>query len=202
MRLKASLLVIIALLFHFGVSAQYYDDIYDVRPHVKNATENDGIIYGEFIQRLGFSSGGYKQHIKLLNLEDSLIYIVIVKKTYKSARRNKFHVSLPPGKYAIIEYFWIQSKWYGGMLHREHIYKNGTMSDVVKKLTSGEAKKLNLEWYTFSVESKKANYVGIWNFKDTRPVFINEKEITDTQMKYKHFMHGLDLNQAAVSIPN
>ena len=49
-----------------------------------------GIIYGLFIQRLGFSSGGFPQDIRIINLDTKEIFSFRVKPTFKSAKENIF----------------------------------------------------------------------------------------------------------------
>ncbi len=82
------------------------------------------VIYGNFIQRLGFSSGGFSQDIRLLNLNTNEIVALRVKPTFKSAKENPFCYNIDPGEYAIDNYYWTQSKWYGGTMNTEPILKN------------------------------------------------------------------------------
>lgn len=54
-------------------------------PRVKKSVThaiNDAIIYGNFIQRLGFTSGGFPQDIRLENVDTKEIYRFRVKPTF------------------------------------------------------------------------------------------------------------------------
>ena len=64
-----------------------------------------GIIYGLFIQRLGFSSGGFPQNIRIVKLHTKEIFSFRVKPTFKSAKENIFSFHVPSGDYAIIQYW-------------------------------------------------------------------------------------------------
>lgn len=50
--------------------------------HLDDVASNDGIprgkaiIYGNFIQRLGFSSGGFPQDIRLINTETKEVFFI------------------------------------------------------------------------------------------------------------------------------
>ena len=63
-----------------GQNASTLNEIYrdDIVP------AEGAIIYGNFIQRLGFSSGGFPQDIKLINLETNEIFsqFLSLKKTF------------------------------------------------------------------------------------------------------------------------
>lgn len=87
--------------------------------HTEALQPGSAAIYGNFIQRLGFSSGGYAQEIYLRNITTDKIYSMRVKATMKSAKENVFCFHLPPGEYELRQYYWTQSKWYGGMVHLE-----------------------------------------------------------------------------------
>lgn len=82
------------------------------------------IIYGLFIQRLGFTSGGFPQEIRVLNIVKNKIYTFNVKKTMSSSRENVFCYYIKPSIYKIISYSWTKSKWHGGEIHEEPIFKN------------------------------------------------------------------------------
>ena len=65
----------------------------------------ESIIYGNFIQRLGFSSGGFPQDIRIVNIESNEIYAFRVKPAYKSAKENTFCSHIKPGKYYLLNYW-------------------------------------------------------------------------------------------------
>ena len=71
--------------------------------------------YGDFIQRLKkFKSGGYPQDIRIINIETNEVFIFRVKSTFKTSKENPFCYLIEPGTYAILNYWWTESKWYGG----------------------------------------------------------------------------------------
>lgn len=72
--------------------------------------EGKSIIYGNFVQRLGFSSGGFPQEIRLINRDTKEVVSFRVKSTFKSAKENTFIYFIEPGNYAILNYCWTQSK--------------------------------------------------------------------------------------------
>jgi hypothetical protein len=159
-----------------------------------------GIIYGLFIQRLGFSSGGFPQDIRIVNINTREIFSFRVKPTFKSAKENIFSFHIPPGDYAIIQYWWTQSKWYGGKMFTEPIFKNYAFSEIEAKLKSSEIKEEELEHFKFSIQPNTLNYVGSWHFDKEQVSFSHDKvnidkKVTKTQTK-------LNFGNAAISIPN
>ncbi|SKB96112.1 hypothetical protein SAMN05660841_03313 [Sphingobacterium nematocida] len=55
----------------------------------KDAVANgQAIIYGNFIQRLGFASGGFAQDIRLINIDTKEVFAFRVKPTFKSSKEN------------------------------------------------------------------------------------------------------------------
>ena len=173
---------------------------------LKEVSSNDtvlsgqGIIYGLFIQRLGFSSGGFPQDIRIVNIDTKEIFSFRVKPTFKSAKENIFSFHIPAGNYAITQYLWTQSKWYGGKMFTEPIFKNYAFNEIETKLKSGEIKEGELEHYRFSIQPNTLNYVGTWHFDKEQVSFsdnkINfDKIVTKTQTK-------LNFASATISIPN
>ncbi len=159
-----------------------------------------GIIYGVFIQRLGFSSGGFPQDIRIVNLETKQIFSFRVKPTFKSAKENMFSYHIPSGDYAIIQYLWTQSKWYGGKMYTEPIFKNYAFSEIEAKLKSGKIKEEELEHFKFSIQPSTLNFVGSWHFDKEQVSFSDDKanidkNVTKTQTK-------LNFGSATISIPN
>src|SRR5690606_6049788 len=120
-----------------------------------------GIIYGNFIQRLGFSSGGFPQDIRLINLDTKEVLTFRVKPTFKSSKENTFVYYIKPGNYAILNYWWTQSKWYGGKMFTEPIFKNIDATDNFEnKISSGQINIDNLDQFTFSISENSLNYLG------------------------------------------
>ncbi len=153
------------------------------------------IIYGLFVQRLGFSSGGFPQEIRIIKLDTKEMFSLRVKATFTSAKENIFSFHIPPGEYAILYYWWTESKWYGGKTFTEPVYKLYVASEVDGKLKSGEITLKDLENFKFSVQPNTLNYVGTWNFDKERVKFEDDKMNLDEKLKsdYKklHFDNAI-----------
>ena len=158
-----------------------------------------GIIYGLFIQRLGFSSGGFPQDIQLINFDTEEIFSFRVKPTFKSAKENIFSYHIPAGHYAILNYFWTQSKWYGGKIFTEPIFKGLAFSDVEPKIQAEQLKEDELEQYKFSIQPNTINYIGTWHFDKEIVSFSDDKINLDKKVKKK--LAKLNLDDAVLSIP-
>ena len=157
--------------------------------------------YGNFIQRLGFSSGGFPQDIRLINTETKEIFTFRVKPTYKSAKENTFCYILKPGKYAIYNYWWTQSKWYGGKTFTEPIFKNiDNTNNLQAKINSGEIKDKDLLQYTFTVGENSINYLGTWHFDKGLVSFTDDKQNFDIKIAGR--FKKLDLSKAETVLPN
>ena len=159
-----------------------------------------GIIYGLFIQRLGFSSGGFPQDIRIINLDTKEIFSFRVKLTFKSAKENIFSYHIPSGNYAILQYLWTQSKWYGGKMFTEPIFKNYAFSKIEAKLKSGDLKEEELGHFKFSIQPMSLNYIGTWHFDKETVSFSEEKFDLDKQLNLKYTK--LDFKNAKTLIPN
>lgn len=135
-----------------------------------------GIMYGMFIQRLAFSSGGFPQDIIILNTDTKKYYKFPVKPTFKSAKNNLFCNYIAPGNYTILSYNYTQSKWYGGMMYSEPVSA-----------------------YRFTIEPGKIHYLGTWNFSEKVPAFTNNKDSVTTvvQKKFKK----IDFSAALITVP-
>ncbi|GAA3955930.1 energy transducer TonB [Hymenobacter algoricola] len=147
-----------------------------------------GVLYGSCVQRLGFSSGGFGQYARLVNLTTRQAFRINVKPAFRSRRENRFCVALPPGRYALHYYQYTASKWYGGEMHTEPL----------RKARSGPA--LADTRYLFTVLPGQVSYVGTWNFSQPgQPAFTNVKGQldADAQPVYKH----LKLAEAATALP-
>jgi TonB family protein len=102
-----------------------------------------GLVYGSCIQRLGFSSGGLLQDVRLVNLDTRKVVRVVVKPAMKSRKENEFCVALPAGWYALQQYY----------------YSYGAES-----LRKGPTGPLTATRYIFAVQAGQLNYVGTWDF--------------------------------------
>ena len=159
-----------------------------------------GIIYGVFVQRLGFSSGGFPQDIRLINLDTKEIFSFRVKPTFKSAKENTFYYHIPSGNYSVLHYWWTQSKWYGGKMYTEPIFKHFAFSDIDSKLKSGELKRKELEQYKFSIQPNSLTYLGTWHFEKEIVSFSDNKIDLDEKLKDK--FSRLDFKNVIITIPN
>lgn len=153
------------------------------QPSKKSKSE----IKGKFIQRLGFTSGGFTQNIFLADLETGKIYVMGVKKLFTSAKENKFHKKLPPGEYAIVAYYYWEGKWYGGDLFAEFALKKtedfGRLTKRLLRLLSSPPKRgsklkkpeiecLKKYFYKFTLPADTVLDVGTWDFSEHHvPVF-------------------------------
>lgn len=163
--------------------------------------EGKAIMYGLFIQRLGFTSGGFPQEIRILNMETEKIYSFQVKPTMKSSRENIFCYTIPPGRYLLLHYFWTQSKWYGGQMHIEPIYKNidAGSKEFEIRFKKGLINEDELEFYTFSIVPNIINYMGTWDFQTGLVTFNNQKDNLDKRIKDKY--KKIDFSQAWMALP-
>lgn len=159
------------------------------------------IIYGNFIQRLGFSSGGFPQDIRIINLDTKEVLTFRVKPTFKSAKENTFIYFIKPGNYAVLNYWWTQSKWYGGKMFTEPIFKGiDATDDFEKKIKSGQANQNELVQFTFAITENSLNYLGTWHFDKGLVSFTDDKIHFDNLVKSKS--KKLDFSAAKTVLPN
>ena len=150
-----------------------------------------GLVYGNCIQRLGFSSGGLSQHVRLVNLTTGKTLLLEVKPMLRSRRENPFCYVVPPGRYALYKYEFAESKWYGAELHQESLRKP-------QAAQSGGS--LQASRYLFTVQPGKVHYVGTWHLEqENAPAFIDDKAALDVQLTpvFKH----LNFTEAVTAIP-
>jgi hypothetical protein len=158
------------------------------------------MIYGVFVQRLGFSSGGFAQFVQLYNLDSQKYYRLQVKEPFTSAKENFFCAELPIGKYEIRSYNYVRSKWYGGMIYEEPIFKNFDASDTLNSNSLKDSTKaLSLERFTFVVTDVAPYYVGLWDFNSGLVKFSSNKE--DADEKLKRLIHISDGSNAISILP-
>jgi TonB family protein len=121
-----------------------------------------GLIYGSCVQRLGFSSGGVGQYVRLRNLNTDKVFRILVKPMMRSRAENEFCVALPPGHYALQQY--------------EYSYG-------IESLRKASRGAITDTRYSFVVQPGKLHYVGTWNFSTPQqPRFTDEKATLDTQL--------------------
>ncbi len=155
-----------------------------VWPVVKNEALQPGksAIYGTFIQRLGFSSGGNPQDIILRHDSSGRIYTMRVKGTFKSAKENFFCFHLPSGKYTLLQYYWTKSKWYGGLVLLEPIAKNVNFDEAKQLSDKGELSEERLQRYTFILLPNTLHYMGTWHFETATVSFTDDKQQLDEKV--------------------
>lgn len=149
--------------------------------------KGQAIIYGNFIQRFAFSSGGFPQDIQLLDLDKNELLYFRVKPTFKSAKENTFFYFILPGRYAIVKYEYTQSQWYGGMMYTEPIYKGIDASLYMKDKEA--AKRVDVsqfEQFAFTVEADQLTYLGAWNFDTGLVSFTDDREAFNLTLKKKY----------------
>lgn len=158
------------------------------------------IIYGNFIQRLGFNSGGFPQDIRLINIDTKEVMAFRVKPTFKSAKENTFIYFIEPGNYAVLNYWWTQSKWYGGKMFTEPIFKDlDATDDLEQKSKSGKIKTEELKQFTFTIADNSLNYLGTWHFDKELVSFTDDKTQFDNVIKTKY--KKLDFSTAKINLP-
>ncbi|EIA08962.1 hypothetical protein [Flavobacterium frigoris] len=195
--------ITITTIFAFLTMFAYGQNMSNLKELGNNETIPTGqaVIYGNFIQRLGFSSGGFPQDIKIINIETKELYTFRVKPTFKSAKENTFCYTLKPGTYAISNYLWTQSKWYGAKMVTEPVFKNIDATDQIEnKINTGKLKEIDFVPFTFTVTENTLNYLGTWHFDTGLVKFTNDKQVFDIKIidKYKK----LDLATAKIVLPN
>ncbi|MDQ2772609.1 MAG: energy transducer TonB [Bacteroidota bacterium] len=151
----------------------------------------EGIVYGSCIQRLGFESGGLGQYVRLVNLSTGKPVTLEVKPPMRSRKQHTFCYALPPGRYALYQYEYSVSKWYGAEIHDENLRKPARAAATTS---------LNGTRFRFTVAPGKLHYLGTWNLeKENAPVFHNDKAALDAQLT--PLFKILDFTQALVAVP-
>ncbi|QMU30760.1 hypothetical protein [Adhaeribacter radiodurans] len=198
MKLKSYFLLVVLVCIFFVTKGQNIKSLEAVSKQDANP-ENQAIIYGSFVQRLGFSSGGFAQDIRIMNVETKEIFSFRVKPIFKSAKENAFCFYIKPGSYKILNYWWTESKWYGGKMFTEYIFKGIESSKVADKLKKGEIQVNNLEQYSFRVTDSSVHYLGTWHFDKELVSFSNNKEQLDITIQTEY--QKINWVQAKPEIP-
>lgn len=198
--MKNLLITITLLLVTFSAVAQ-------PGRRLEKAGENDAIpagqavFYGEFVQRLKkMKSGGYPQDVRLINVETNEVLIFRVKSTFKTSKENAFCYLIEPGTYAILNYWYTESKWYGGKSYMEPIYKgDDSILETERKIKNKELRPDELVLFKFTIKPNTLHYVGTWHFEQSPVFFTNEKDKTDEEMKDRY--KKLEFSEARVGMP-
>ncbi len=197
--MKYIFLILLTFIIH-GIIGQNIESLEKVSKDSKLKNEQS-IIYGDFIQRLDFSSGGFPQDIYVKNIETNKSYKYRVKPTYKSRKDNTFCFYIPEGTYFIYSYFWTQSKWYGGIWNGEPIFKgiDATKYDEKDEIAEEYLVKSDSLRFKFTVRKSSINYLGTWHFDSGLVTFSNDKKTFDLEIKSMY--KKLNFKEAIISLP-
>lgn len=193
--------LILTFLFFYSIFiyGQDMEVLYEVNEK-DTIHSGQSIIYGNFIQRLGVSGGGYPQDIRIINIESGDVFSFRAKSTSKSSKENPFCFFIEPGTYAILNYWWTKRTWYGGQMHTEPIYKGiDSTDDLEEKINSGNIKETDLIRFIFEVEENTINYVGTWHFDTGMIYFSDDKAQLDKKIKNNY--KKLDFTSARTGLP-
>ena len=151
---------------------------------------SQGVIYGSCLQRMGFSSGGIAQLVRLVNLSTGQVFRIGVKPTMRSRRENTFCYALPAGRYALSTY--------------EFNHSNVLLDFRAERLlkpSAGQAPGVAASRYVFTVVPGQLHYVGTWNFaNENEPIFLDEKALLDATLQADY--PAARLAEARVAIPH
>ncbi|UKT65920.1 hypothetical protein [Pedobacter mucosus] len=197
MKYLTSIALILVTLFSYGQNFKTLE----VFRNNDTIPSGKAIFYGSFIQRLGFTSGGFPQDIRLINTDTKEVFTFRVKPAYKSTKENNFFYVIKPGNYAILHYWWTQSKWYGSKFFTEPIFKGiDSKDDLIAKLKSGKIKESDLIRYSFTITENSLNYLGTWHFDSGLVSFTNDKKDMDNKVMEKY--RNINLSTATINLPN
>jgi len=158
------------------------------------------MIYGIFVQRLGFKSGGLPQFVKIYNIDQNKEYRLKVKDAFTSRKNTLFCAELPLGNYELRSYIYEKSKWYGGIIYEEQLYKNVDCSDSVKYKAAVDSIGLSsFKRFTFTISEVLAYYAGQWDFGTGIVSFLSDKPTADE--KLKRLIHLSDGSNATSILP-
>lgn len=196
---RSTVLSVFLISIIFFANGQETTELKEVKKNDK-MTSGQAIIYGSFIQRLSTNSIGFPQDIRIVNITTTEVFSFRVKPTFKMTKENTFCYFLEPGTYMILDYWWTDSKWYGGNGMIEPVYKGIDATDSLReKIDSNRISQRDLKRFVFTIESNTLNYVGTWHFDTGMVYFTNDKAQLDEKLKNKY--KKLDFNKAETIIP-
>lgn len=149
-------------------------------------TQNEAAIYGVFVQRLGFSSGGTPQTLFIRNIETKEVVRVTVKPTWASKQKNSFSAKMKPGTYELTHYHFPE----GYTQNWKNIYSCSTREECIKineRIKNNDT--TDLVRYKFTVESNKINCIGVLDFSQAIPVFRNNEDEIASILKEDNVQH-------------
>lgn len=158
------------------------------------------IIYGTFIQRLAFSSGGFPQHVAIFNADTNETFYLEIKGENSAKKQNDFLFYIKPGFYVILNYGWIKGKLFRTEYHYEPIYKGISSKDIMTRIRNGEVREEDVKPYGFNVSESSLVYIGKWNFSTEVVDLKNEKLELDSRLSLEYKL--LDFEKAKINIPD
>lgn len=209
MRLKFIITTLFTLFITWGYAQERVKDLRPVSNNetsikIKNRLKNEAIVYGNFISRKGLTTSEGTESITFKNIETGLYYSMIVKPVLKTKNTNAFLFYIPPGKYEIINYVYVQDKmivideWTYEPVLKGLDYSNPKDVAILEKGVTKDAYKR----FTFKIEEGVVNYVGNWDFNSGFIAFKADenKVVFDKKMKNK-VNKKIDYSSASTNIP-
>jgi len=149
-----------------------------------------GVLYGTCLQRMGLSSGGIAQYVRLVNLSTGQVFRLNVKPTLRSRRENPFCYALPAGRYALSQYEFNHSSVLLDF-RAERLLRPRPVPGPNVAATR----------YLFTLAAGQLHYVGTWNFaNENEPIFLDEKSLLDPVLQADYPAAGLA--GARVALPH
>ncbi|NRF37550.1 hypothetical protein [Pedobacter foliorum] len=178
MKFKLTLLLVCLCYFAKAQKTIRLDDV-DQKDTIN--TER-AVIYGTFVQRLNaMTSGGLNQEIYLRDTATQELYVFRAKPLFKSAKQHNFIFFIKPGTYAIVEYMYQKSTWYGFKQFEQQIRKpEGSL-------------------YLFTLAPGSINELGTWHFEKEKVSFENTAEAVNEKLKQTY--QKLDFTKTVQNIP-
>ena len=174
-------LILLLLGFCYVAKAQQAIRLDDVDQKDTIAAQR-AVIYGTFVQRLNaMTSGGLNQELYLRDTATKELYVFRAKPLFKSAKQNNFIFSIKPGTYAIVEYMYQKSTWYGFKEFKQQIRK-------------GEGSP-----YLFTITPGSLNELGTWHFEKENVSFESAAE--EVKDKLKQTYQKMDFAKSVQNIP-
>ncbi len=185
------------MVIHFAKS-QSIQRLEEVLPE-DTLREGQGIIYGKFLQRIGFSGLGFPQDIQIECLETRKKFSFRVKDAFKIKKSRAFLYHVPVGNYKILNYCWTQSKLLGSVVYTEPIYKGCNAFEIYKSSKAGDFFKKQLQHFTFFVSGGTLNYLGTWRFDQSIVSFEEDREGLENRLSGRY--RRLNFIAARVALP-
>lgn len=193
-----TMLISILLLLSQSLFSQDYKPLERISAH-QTIPEGQAIIYGSFIQRLGFSSGGFQQEMQLINIDTEERYTMTVKAAMSSAKETPFLYFIKAGRYAILNYLWIQSKWYGGKVFIEPVVKQD-QAEPFTAAGDSTMQQVPTRRFVFEIKPGEVHYLGTWHFHTKEVTFTANKEAVDKKL-LKATRKNFDFEHAQTVLP-